>query len=617
MARWVLIGLLIFAAGLIVIAVGAMLGYRDGLRDRQETLRVEALEHYRQGVAYAGVGNYELARAEFTEALRLQPDLKQAQEQLAEAESRLAAMPTPTSFAPPTQPAGAPPPTPAPNLTPLPTDSPQAAKAALLNEAQALLERGARAEAIARLQQLTQLDPAYEHTRVEALLFDAYYREGLALVEQDSFEEAVRYFDWALKLRPGDAGATTERDLATRYITALGYWEANWEAAIQAFDALYALRPNYKDVAARLVTAQVEYGDVLADAGSWCAAAEWYGKANQIRPNAEVQAKQQSMAANCASNAPTPVPTPNPYEEPMPATPGTPAPAQPADVSPEALRAMGLQGTLYYSVYDVTRKAYVLYSIHADGTGRTELMLGMHQPQVNHAGTRLIARARSHVKTLGLYLIDLTAGPPATASQVTSHVDDLYASFSPKDNEVVFTSNRMSQRLWTLFIAGVSGQGDLRTVVEGQTPAWAPVGDRIAYQGCGERGNNCGLWTVSSTKANPTLVVSDPSASFPAWSPDGSQIAFMSNRDGNWEIYLVGADSRGLRRLTQNPSSDGMPAWSPDGKAIAYLSDRDGKWAIYVQRLDDGRVARLTTLDTVYDNWMMERIAWGPALKGR
>lgn len=49
----------------------------------------------------------------------------------------------------------------------------------------------------------------------------------------------------------------------------------------------------------------------------------------------------------------------------------------------------------------------------------------------------------------------------------------------------------------------------------------------------------------------------------PAWSPDGTRIAFVSGRDGNYEIYLTIADGRGQINLTKNPADDGTPAWSP------------------------------------------------------
>ena len=49
----------------------------------------------------------------------------------------------------------------------------------------------------------------------------------------------------------------------------------------------------------------------------------------------------------------------------------------------------------------------------------------------------------------------------------------------------------------------------------------------------------------------------------PAWSPDGRKIAFVSRRDGNYEVYVMNADGSGQRNLTHNAANDGLPAWSP------------------------------------------------------
>jgi Tol biopolymer transport system component len=51
----------------------------------------------------------------------------------------------------------------------------------------------------------------------------------------------------------------------------------------------------------------------------------------------------------------------------------------------------------------------------------------------------------------------------------------------------------------------------------------------------------------------------------PAWSPDGTKLAFESDRDGNFEIYVVNADGSGKTRLTQNDAGDGFPAWGAGG----------------------------------------------------
>ena len=82
----------------------------------------------------------------------------------------------------------------------------------------------------------------------------------------------------------------------------------------------------------------------------------------------------------------------------------------------------------------------------------------------------------------------------------------------------------------------------------------------------------------------------------PAWSPDGTQIAFYSDRDGNGEIYVMAADGSQPTRLTRNDALDGSPAWSPDGTQIAFDSTRDGtwNWNIYVMAADGSQPTRLT-----------------------
>jgi WD40 repeat protein len=81
----------------------------------------------------------------------------------------------------------------------------------------------------------------------------------------------------------------------------------------------------------------------------------------------------------------------------------------------------------------------------------------------------------------------------------------------------------------------------------------------------------------------------------PAWSPDGTRLAFASHRDGNWELYLWSAADGSVTRLTNHPAYDGAPTWSPDGTRLAFESYRDGNLEIYLLDLAaDSEPVRLT-----------------------
>ena len=104
-------------------------------------------------------------------------------------------------------------------------------------------------------------------------------------------------------------------------------------------------------------------------------------------------------------------------------------------------------------------------------------------------------------------------------------------------------------------------------------PAWSPDGTQIAFvheprRQLRDLQDERGRHRPDAPHHNAGADVE------PSWSPDGTQIAFASDRDGNFEIYKMNADGTGQTRLTNNAVGDEYPAWSPDGTKIAYQSDR-------------------------------------------
>jgi Tol biopolymer transport system component len=110
------------------------------------------------------------------------------------------------------------------------------------------------------------------------------------------------------------------------------------------------------------------------------------------------------------------------------------------------------------------------------------------------------------------------------------------------------------------------------------------------------RDGNAEIYLINSDRSGLVRLTDNPAADYePAWSPDGARIAFTSNRDGNDEVYVMNADGSNVVRLTNDPADDEGPVWSPDGSRIAFQSTRDGNAEIYVMNADGSGLTRLTS----------------------
>lgn len=116
---------------------------------------------------------------------------------------------------------------------------------------------------------------------------------------------------------------------------------------------------------------------------------------------------------------------------------------------------------------------------------------------------------------------------------------------------------------------------------EDSGPAWSPDGTKMAF--VRSQDGNDEVYMMNADGSDQARLTEDPAEySGPAWSPDSEKITFASTRDGNREIYTISVDGSGTSRLTDDPAEDSDPSWSPDGTKIAFSSSRNSDGNDYV-----------------------------------
>ena len=158
-----------------------------------------------------------------------------------------------------------------------------------------------------------------------------------------------------------------------------------------------------------------------------------------------------------------------------------------------------------------------------------------------------------------------------------------------------------------IFGPGLTGTpAETSTPTPTPTPAATEAADRIAF--VSDREGSWDIYVMNADGSGVTRLTDDTSwDQWPSWSPDGMRIAFHSNRDESWDIYAMNADGSDVTRLTDDTADDLGPSWSPDGRHIAFHSERDGNRDIYVMNADGSGVTRLT--DSPEPDWYP---SWSP-----
>lgn len=125
------------------------------------------------------------------------------------------------------------------------------------------------------------------------------------------------------------------------------------------------------------------------------------------------------------------------------------------------------------------------------------------------------------------------------------------------------------------------------------SPSWSPDGSQIAYVSF-ERGHAAVFAQSLATRQRSVLADFPGSNSAPTWSPDGKQLALVLSREGSSQLYIVRNDGKDLRRITFSEAIDTEPNFLPDGKSLLFTSDRGGSAQVYRVPTEGGSADRLT-----------------------
>jgi Tol biopolymer transport system component len=252
-----------------------------------------------------------------------------------------------------------------------------------------------------------------------------------------------------------------------------------------------------------------------------------------------------------------------------------------------------------------------IYTINEQGRGLTLLTIsdndddlndeGGRQPDYSPDGNTIVMSARRG-ETPALYTMDATRGDRDAINQVTNDAGDggdFEPNYHPDGTQIVYTSTRRDGNA-DIRIVNTDGSGDMAVIQTDAEEHWAaisPDGTMLAYQS--DAAGNTDVWVKDITDLgtagyDPTargtnLTAASPFRNeAPAWSPDGTKIAFHTNRNGDFDIFMMNPDGSDQVAVTADARSDGFPVFSPDGTELAITRDRE-VWTVPAQPWTDWR----------------------------
>jgi TolB protein len=173
--------------------------------------------------------------------------------------------------------------------------------------------------------------------------------------------------------------------------------------------------------------------------------------------------------------------------------------------------------------------------------------------------------------------------------------------------QIAFVSNRSGNKeIWVMDYDGSNQHVLTQLHTIALTPRWSPDAGRIAFTCYAQPGNSGVLSAqICIYSASTSRLISFPrfhgTNASPAWSPDGSQLMFMSSMYGNPELFLTDASGARPKRLTYSNGANTSPSWNPKtGQQVAFVSDRGGVPQLYIMNSDGSSQSKVDLADKGY-----------------